>query len=126
MYLLHILFYHAKRDSKREIPTSVKQDGGSGVKPGEQANTEPEEGGGRKQGSNQANDERKVKILHQPLQLWYSESSSLPMICRKTNGVADATYGGYHISYEVKKLMYEIPKSCSLVCPYVQINQCFT
>ena len=39
------------------------------------------------------------------------------MICRKTNGVADATYGGYHISYEVKKLMYEIPKSCSLVCP---------
>lgn len=69
MYLLHILFYHAKRDSKREIPTSVKQDGGSGVKPGEQANTEPEEGGGRKQGSNQANDERKVKILHQLLQL---------------------------------------------------------
>ena len=45
------------------------------------------------------------------------------MICRKNgpNGVADATYGGYHISYEVKKLMYEIPKSCSLVCKSINV-----
>ena len=45
------------------------------------------------------------------------------MNCRKTNGVADATYGGYHISYEVKKLMYEFPKTLLFG---VQINQCFT
>ena len=43
--------------------------------------------------------------------------SSLPMIFRKTNGVADATYGGYHISYEVKKLMYEKSPKVALWCP---------
>ena len=39
---------------------SVQQDGRSWVKPGEQANTELEEGGPWQQRSNQANDEWKV------------------------------------------------------------------
>ena len=29
------------------------------------------------------------------------------MVPTGPNGIVDETYGGYHISYEVKKLMYE-------------------
>ena len=58
------MYQNFKRESKKEIfSLSVKQDGDSGVKPGEQANTEPEEGGGGQQGIDQADDERKVISL---------------------------------------------------------------
>ena len=64
------MYQNFKRESKKEIfSLSVKQDGDSGVKPGEQANTEPEEGGGGQQGSDQADDERKVNSLQLQLQL---------------------------------------------------------
>ena len=103
----------AHRKPKKALNSSDEQEWGT--KSGEQANSELEKGAGRQQGGDKAHHEWEVRTTnHANMEPSYS---SPQIICRKngSNGVTDATYGGYHISYEVKKLMYEIPKSCSFV-----------
>ena len=120
MYLLSLCIIW-KGSLKEIFSPSVKQDGGAGVEPGEQANTEPEEGGGGKQGSNQADDERKViKILHQLLQFDIRSLLPFQWFAGKLMVWPTPLMGAITSPMKLKSSCMKFPKRCSLV--YQSIN----